>query len=258
MLQQTQAGRVVEKYPLFLRRFPSLRSLARAKKSSVVRAWRGMGYNNRAIRLQQLARIVQQEHGGRLPRDIDALQRLPGIGRYTAHAIACFAFHRQVPAADTNVRRVLARLFPAESKHLDIWDIAAHVLPAKRAHDWNQALFDFGSALCTERSPKCDVCPVSKLCPSAFKTERRRPQISKQEPGRDGLANRIYRGRIVETLRNLKNKRTIASERLGRQIKERFTRRDTRWLFGLLRALENDGVVTLRNGSSTLKVSLAE
>lgn len=258
MLQQTQASRVMEKYPLFIKRFPTFRSLARARKSSVIRAWQGMGYNNRAVRLQELARIIQVEHGGKLPSDVDTLRQLPGIGRYTAHALACFAFHQQMPVVDTNVRRVLSRLFPSELKGHDVWDIAAHILPAKRAYDWTQTLFDFGATTCIEIKPKCDVCPVSKLCPSAFKIERKQYRIAKQEPGRDGLPNRIYRGRIVEILRNLQNKRTISSERLGRRIKKRYTQRDTRWLHTLLRALESDGIVTLRNGSSTLKVSLAE
>ncbi|MGH2569330.1 MAG: A/G-specific adenine glycosylase, partial [Bacteroidota bacterium] len=127
MLQQTQVGRVLEKYPSFLRRFPDIQSLARAKKSSVIKAWRGMGYNNRAVRLQQLARIVRHSQGGKLPRTVEELQNLPGIGRYTAHALACFAFRRPLQVVDTNVRRILSRLFPSETKRRDVWDVAAAI-----------------------------------------------------------------------------------------------------------------------------------
>src|SRR5262249_21291479 len=106
MLQQTQAARVVEKLPAFLEQFPSLQSLAVAGKSDVIRAWRGLGYNNRAIRLRDLARTVAESHAGKLPEDPADLDQLPGIGRYTANAVACFAFRRRVPVVEVNVLRV--------------------------------------------------------------------------------------------------------------------------------------------------------
>lgn len=258
MLQQTQASRVAEKYPRFLKRFPSFSSLARAKKSSVIRAWRGMGYNNRAIRLQELARIVHGQYSGKLPKDIETLQQLPGVGRYTAHAIACFAFRQQAPVVDTNVRRVLSRLFPRQAERGDIWELAASLLPPTRAYDWNQALFDFGATVCSEISPACTTCPLSSRCPSAFRIVRRRSTRSRREPGRDGIPNRMYRGRIVEALRSLRLNRSISDNVLGKRIKRNYTSRDSRWLRGLLHSLERDGVIALRNGSASIRVSLAE
>ena len=258
MLQQTQASRVEIKYPEFLKRFPTLASLARTNKSTVIRAWRGMGYNNRAVRLQELAQIVMREHGGRLPRTVEVLDALPGIGAYTAHAIACFAFGQHVPAVDTNVRRILSRLYPKESKKLDVWEVARNVLPRRRAYDWNQALFDLGAKVCTQRNPKCGICPVNRYCPSAYKVAHIRTSPVKQEPGRGGIANRIYRGRAVEILRLLKSGKTITAARLGKHIKVNYTNRDKSWLYRLLQTLERDGVVSLKNGSSTLHVSLAK
>jgi len=256
MLQQTQTSRVVEKYPRFLRRFPTFQALARARRSSVIRAWQGMGYNNRAVRLQQLARAVMREHGGRLPRDPQLLQQLPGIGRYTAHAIACFAYGENVPVVDTNVRRVLARLFPQLARNGDIWQLATALLPKQRAYDWNQALFDFGATICTARAPRCATCPVNRCCPSAFCVEPVRPKPNRPELRRNGVPNRIYRGRIIELLRQ--SRRSLPSNWIGRRIKEDFGPSDRSWLHALLRSLERDGLVTIANGSSTLRVTLAE
>lgn len=256
MLQQTQASRVVEKYPRFLQRFPSFQSLARTRRSSVIRAWRGMGYNNRAVRLQQLAQVVMNEYGGRLPRDPELLQQLPGIGRYTAHAISCFAFGQNVPVVDTNVRRVLARLFPKLAKQKDIWHVASSVLPTKRAYDWNQALFDLGATVCTARTPQCIACPVNRHCPSAFRAKALRSKPSRPEPRRNGLPNRIYRGRIIELLR--KSPGALPSNKIGARVKDDFKPNDLPWLHELLRSLERDGLVKLKNGASTVHVSLAE
>src|SRR5712692_353764 len=111
MLQQTQAARVEQKLPVFLMKFPTLRALANSTKGDVVRAWSGMGYNNRAVRLRDLAKAVDELHHGALPADPGPLDQLPGIGRYTAHAIACFAFRRNVPVVDVNIHRLFSRLF---------------------------------------------------------------------------------------------------------------------------------------------------
>ncbi len=258
MLQQTQVSRVAEKYPGFIGRFPTISSLARAKTSTVIRAWKGMGYNNRAVRLQLLAKSVTQLHSSKLPRDVEALQSLPGIGKYTAHAIACFAYRRQVPVVDTNVRRVLTRLFPSWTKNADIWEIAERVLPRRRAYDWNQALMDLGSTICTAHSPKCSACPVSDLCPSAFRVVRSRSPRVQSEPHRDGLPNRIYRGRIVENLRYFPFGRRVTLSRLGPKIKEGYGKRDERWLLRLMQSLERDGLVELRRTRSGVAASLPQ
>ena len=258
MLQQTQASRVIVKYPLFLKRFPDFASLARARTSSVIRAWHGMGYNNRAVRLHQLAKNVVRERRGRLPRGVAELEQLPGIGRYTAHALACFAFGQHVPAVDTNVRRVLSRLFPHQSTKHDIWELAEYALPHRRAYDWNQALFDFGASVCKAQKPLCNDCPVRKLCPSAFKVTRPERIRSKPEPGRHGIPNRVYRGRVIESLRHLQGTRTFTVTQIGKAIKPNYSPRDARWLEKLLHALRRDGLVTIHNGASTLRISLTK
>jgi A/G-specific adenine glycosylase len=252
MLQQTQVSRVLTKYPQFLRSFPTLRRLAHSKTSDVIRSWRGMGYNNRALRLQKLSRDVLTSHRGTLPSNIADLMNLPGIGRYTAHAVACFAFGNRVPVVDTNVARVLGRLYPQRKRRAsegkpDFWALAEDHLPRRNAHDWNQALMDIGSTICTAAKPKCNDCPLRTLCPSAHKTSRQNSSRSRSEPGRGGIPNRVYRGRAIEVLRNLRPGGWITSSHLARSIKNDFSVKDQGWFNSLLRALERDGLIRGRN-----------
>jgi len=256
MLQQTQVSRVLRTYPRFLKRFPNFASLARSRTSSVIRAWKGMGYNNRAIRLQQLARTVIQEYGGRLPRTIERLESLPGVGKYTAHALACLAFDQNVPVVDTNIRRVLSRIFPIQARKLEIWKIAELALPNSNAHRWNQALMDLGAIVCTSSSPKCDVCPVAGMCPSAFRVKRVSSARGKSEPSRDGLPNRVYRGRIIEVLRQVPGRSFVSVSQLGRKIKDSYSKHDEHWLEGLIKGLEKDGLVVFRKTQHKLLASL--
>lgn len=266
MLQQTQVSRVLIKYPQFLKRFPNFKSLAHAKTSDAIKAWQGMGYNNRVIRLQRLAKTLVKNNRGRLPDDINELQRLPGIGRYTAHAVACLIFHKQVPVVDTNIIRVLSRLFPKKLKpnrqhriNIEtIWKTAEWLLPRNRAADWNQALMDLGAMICTAANPKCSMCPVQSNCPSAFKTIRATAKNLKQEPQRDGIPHRIYRGRIVEVLRNLTGKKSLATAEIGNKIKPLFGNGDKQWLSSLLKELEQDGLILLKKKPAGLRVSLPD
>ena len=158
MLQQTQVARVLERYKPWLERWPTPEALAGAPAAEVLRAWSGLGYNRRALNLQNAARRVVEL--GEFPADIAGLERLPGVGPYTARAIACFAFGAEVTALDTNVRRVLER-------SLGTTDVAP---PAGRAWDWNQALFDLGAQVCLARVPRCDRCPLAGSCPSRGQT----------------------------------------------------------------------------------------
>jgi A/G-specific adenine glycosylase len=158
MLQQTQVARVLERYPPWLERWPTAAALAAAPAADVLRAWSGLGYNRRALNLQNAARRVVEL--GEFPRAIEELERLPGIGPYTARAIACFAFDAQVTALDTNVRRVLERSLGSTGTEP----------PAGRAWDWNQALFDLGAQVCLARVPRCEVCPLAASCPSRGQT----------------------------------------------------------------------------------------
>ncbi len=258
MLQQTQVSRVAEKYPRFIRRFPSFSSLAKARSSTVIRAWKGMGYNNRAVRLHRLARIVETELGGTLPRTTAELESLPGIGKYTAHAIACFAFRQHVPVVDTNIRRVLSRTFPVQARRADIWVLSGLCLPRRNAYDWNQALMDLGSTICTAGSPRCGSCPVSGICPSAFRVRTVRTDGSKTEPFRDGLPDRIYRGRIVEYLRQHPRGSHAPVQKLGPRIKQPFSPRDTAWLMRLLGNLERDGLIQVKRSQRGTFVSLPQ
>jgi A/G-specific adenine glycosylase len=170
MLQQTQVETVVPYYGRWLERFPTLAALAAAPQQAVLAAWEGLGYYSRARNLHRAAQLVVSEHGGALPRSVKALRALPGIGRYTAGAIASMAFGLDAAVLDGNVKRVLARLFdfradvksPAGEKQL--WALAERLVPAGRAGDYNQALMDLGATICTPRAPACLLCPLRELC----------------------------------------------------------------------------------------------
>lgn len=212
MLQQTQTARVEIKLPEFLGRFPDAAALAEASRGDVIRAWQGMGYNSRALRLQQTARAVLERHGGRFPESPDQLAALPGVGPYTASAIACFAFGRHVPVMDVNVARVLSRIFhkchtPAiVLAERTLMPLAAAVIPEGDAYRWNQALMDLGATVCTARAPACDRCPVADVCLSAYplRVELFNPKdAGRPEPEIRGEPRRLWRGRVVEYLRGL-------------------------------------------------------
>ncbi len=184
MLQQTQVSRVVTYYGEFLERFPTLADVARAKPARVMEAWEGLGYYARARNLHKLAHHVTD--GGRaedrtLPADPDALRALPGIGAYTAGAVASFAYERRAPLVDTNVARVLKRVFApmidvkSSRGHRAVWQIAEAILPRTGRATWthNQALMELGALVCTARVAHCERCPVRAVCRSAPKLTRR-------------------------------------------------------------------------------------
>ncbi len=169
MLQQTQVSRVELYYRKFLARYPTLDSLSRAKPSTVRETWEGLGYYRRAENLHRLARAVVEEHGGTIPDDPATLRTLPGVGPYTAGAVASFAYEKREAAVDTNVARVLSRVFLNGEKKGNgkaIWALARQLLPARGATVWefNQALMDLGATVCVARKPKCGVCPVRPGC----------------------------------------------------------------------------------------------
>jgi A/G-specific adenine glycosylase len=174
MLQQTQVARVEEYWTRFLRRYPTVEDLAAASADAVHESWAGLGYYARARNLHAAAREVVREHGGALPRDPDALRKLPGIGRYTAAAVASIAFDADVGTVDTNVARVLARVFrlrgtkKSAERMRRTWRLVDALVPRGRAADWNQALMDLGATICTARAPRCRACPVRAACRSAL------------------------------------------------------------------------------------------
>jgi len=172
MLQQTQVDRVIPKYRQFLRRYPTIRRLAAAQVDDVRRLWYPLGYNIRPVRLHAIARETVARYNGRLPDDADALRALPGIGRYTAGAVLSFAYGRDVAVLDTNVRRVLGRVFLGPRRLARtrgdkvFWDLAEALVPAGRGYDFNQALMDFGATWCAPRRPRCVPCPMRTFCAS--------------------------------------------------------------------------------------------
>jgi len=170
MLQQTRVETVIPYFQRWMARFPSVQSLASASQQEVLNLWEGLGYYSRARNLHRGAQIVVQEYGGELPQEVQALRRLPGIGDYTAAAIASIAFGRDLPALDGNVRRVLSRVFdirePAgspEGKRL-LQELAGANLPPGRAGEYNQALMDLGALVCKPRNPECPRCPLADEC----------------------------------------------------------------------------------------------
>src|SRR5215468_2922089 len=170
MLQQTQVASVIPYYHQWLGRFPNFASLACASENEVLRAWQGLGYYARARNLHATAKTVVDRHGGQFPRAIYQMQQLLGVGKYTAHAVASFAFNQSVPIVEANTARVLARLFNlSESIDSDpgrkkLWQHATRLLPKSDGATFNSALLDLGAAICIARKPKCDVCPVKNLC----------------------------------------------------------------------------------------------
>lgn len=226
MSQQTQIGRVIPKYEAWLKRFPTVTQLAEASLREVLRFWSGLGYNSRALNLQKTARIIIEEYNGEFPHDLEGLLELPGIGKYTASAIACFAFDVQIPVVDTNIRKVIAHEFfngqlPEEKV---IEKIAYQILPKNKAYEWNQALMDYSSLVLKDKK-----IPVPKQ--SHFLT-----------------SDRYFRGQIIKLLLEIKNisfsglldyfadKNPIERERL-RDILERMTK---------------DGLVVYRNEKVSL------
>ncbi len=187
MLQQTRVAAVLEHYAEFLRRFPCLDSLAAARPQDVLAAWSGLGYYRRARALHRAARIVVRDHGGHLPANAEALQALPGIGRYTAHAMASIAFQEPCAVVDGNVERVLRRLFGWPSQPTSrIWDAAQQLLSRRSPGNFNQAMMELGALVCLPASPQCHVCPVSSLCATQSR-RRRNPRLlppAKRNPPR--------------------------------------------------------------------------
>ena len=190
MLQQTQVDRVLPKYHEWLDKYPSLETLAAAPETEVAEAWYPLGYNIRPKRLQTIARESVARYGGRLPADDETLRSFKGIGAYTAGAIRSFAFRERAAILDTNVARVLFRVFVANgdpkshamTRHL--WAVSATLLPSREVFDFNQALMDLGAMICVARKPRCLVCPMAKSCLAFPFTPADTPRIPKAKAGR--------------------------------------------------------------------------
>jgi len=221
MAQQTQVARVVVAWGRFMNRFPTVAALAAATPADVLRAWQGMGYDRRALNLRRAARAIVEAHGGRVPNDVAALERLPGIGPYTARAVASIAFGARVGAVDTNVRRVLGRVLAGQDAGAltptELQSMADASVDPERPGDWTHAIMDVGATVCRPRSPRCEACPLEAWC--RFATSRPDASSSAVPSARGSPASRAtrvsrvrgvpfsattrwLRGRIVDRLRS--------------------------------------------------------
>ena len=191
MLQQTQVDRVIPKYHEWLGKYPTLEALASAEETDVAQTWRPLGYNIRPRRLQSIARESVTRYGGELPSDHETLLSFKGIGEYTAGAVLSFAFGQRAAILDTNVARVLYRVFigkgdpKAHAMKRHLWDVSRAVLPRANVFDFNQALMDFGATVCTARNPRCDACPMRPDCAIKAEPVVRRPRSGVRRPGAD-------------------------------------------------------------------------
>ena len=216
MLQQTQVERVVPKYHAFLAQFPDIDTLAGAPTSAIITAWQGLGYNRRALYLQKTAQTVRDQYAGLFPRDVAVLRTLPGLGPYTAGAIACFAYEQDVAFMDVNIRRVAVRLWsdpqaiiPADQAL--VTTLATHI-PAGQGWAFNQAIMELGATICTAKTPQCPRCPVRAACADYAGRRAADEQLQPipvrvlkkvaEKPARPFIgSNRYFRGRIIDLLR---------------------------------------------------------
>jgi A/G-specific adenine glycosylase len=249
MLQQTQVERVIPLFERFVANFPDFAALAAASRADVVRAWKGLGYNSRAVRLHELARAIRDRHGGRLPADEAALRALPGVGPYTASAIRAFAFQVDVLAVDTNVRRIAERTQ------------AALAVPRGRGFAFNSALMDLGATICTARAPKCLICPLHNECAAAPLDAVTLERAARRKKKRSAAAqtvpfertSRYLRGRVVDRLRALPANRTISLLALRADVAESAPHHDAQAVAEALAALERDGLIERPRGRLRLR-----
>ena len=256
MLQQTQVERVVPIFERFVAAWPSFAALAAASQADVVRAWKGLGYNSRAVRLHKLARAVCESHGGVLPRDEATLLTLPGIGPYTARAIATFAFDADVAAIDTNVRRIVHRTqlgleWPPLAGAAELDALAVALVPHGRGFAFNSALMDLGATLCSARAPKCLLCPLARVCAAApidpaalaVRAAEHAPRRPPQERLRFEQTTRYVRGRVIDRLRGLAEGERISPLDLYDDLAPLLAHHDYEEVERAVATLERDGVV---------------
>ena len=244
MAQQTQIGRVGPAWATFMARFPTSGALAAASSADVLRAWSGLGYNRRAVALQRAAVLIEERHGGRVPDDLSALEALPGVGLYTARAVASLAFGRPVGAVDVNVRRVLTRLASPIAEPMPpgrLQAIADALVPRDRSTDWTHALMDLGATLCRPVSPRCDGCPARSACAFGRSSGARQPTAERRSRAPDlpfERTSRWLRGRIVRRL-------AAAPDGAWLVVEGPIGTHDETAVRLALRALEADGLVEL-------------
>jgi A/G-specific adenine glycosylase len=259
MLQQTQVDRVIPYFQRFTEQFPSFAALAAAPRGDVIRAWAGLGYNRRAVQLHELAAVIVERHAGRLPADRAALLALPGIGPYTAGALLSIAFGQDEPALDTNVARVVRRYaFDAPAGVGSVRAAARALTPPGQAGDWNQALMDLGSSICTTRRPRCLICPLQPGCASAGRVDR------ENEVGLSGKreapylgSSRYYRGRLLAQLRSLPDDARASLDEVRRSLSARGVAEPPAGWLAVGQQLERDGLITCEETPYGVAMGLA-
>jgi A/G-specific adenine glycosylase len=262
MLQQTQVERVIPLYETFVARFPDFGALAAAESGDVVRAWRGLGYNSRAMRLHALAKLVVERHGGVLPREPEMLRALPGIGPYTAAAIRAFAFEEDDAALDVNIRRVVHRVsfgveYPPRASERELDAVARAAVPSGKAHDWNSAMMDLGATICTARAPKCLVCPLRADCAAAPLDPAQLAQLAAAHAPRRPPQNaipfeqttRFLRGRVVDRLRDVPRDEPMQLATLEEALRESVPPERLPEIAAVVDSLVSEGIVA-RDGAA--------
>jgi len=207
MAQQTQAARAAERWERFMARFPTVESLAEASPADVLREWRGLGYDRRGLNLWRAARAIMVDHGGDVPSDVETLETLPGVGPYTARAVAALAFGIPVGAVDTNVRRVLGRIVAGDPTRLTprkMQALADAVVPNDRPGTWTHALMDLGATVCRAARTDCATCPASRWCRFAAEgtVVKRGTRAVREHAAPFAATNRWLRGRVLDRLRD--------------------------------------------------------
>ena len=257
MLQQLRVARTLPFYERMLARFPTPASMARASLGEVLDVWGDLGRYRAAAALHRTAGIVVSEHGGAVPRDVAELARLPGIGPYTAGAVACFAFDEPVAFLDTNASRVLHRVFvgvdvpAATARPAQLRDLASRLVPGERAWAWNQALIEVGALRCKARSVECPACPVSAWCVArrsmgeALSSAPRRAAA----PSRYAGTNRQFRGQVLRVLRESVDP-VVSIDHVGQRVRPTYVEADRPWIDTIVTSLERDGLIRRRPTST--------
>ncbi|CAA9554212.1 MAG: A/G-specific adenine glycosylase [uncultured Thermomicrobiales bacterium] len=257
MLQQIQVARAIPFYEAFLDRFPTIQSLADAPLADAIRVWGDLGRYRRIVHLHRTARIIVEVHGGLVPDDEAVLRSLPGIGPYTAGAVACFAYGHDTGFIDTNMRRVLHRVFlgadvPAPMvRDRELQTLAIAAVPSGRGWAWNQGLMDLGARVCTARKPACDQCPLGPHCtarPTIQGALDAAPRKSAGATPAYDSTNRYFRGRILAELRAIPPvppENGITMPDLGQRVRPGFEPTDLPWLQEIVSGLAKDGLAAV-------------
>ena len=238
MLQQTQVDRVIPKYHAFLKRFPTVKDLTEAPPGEVLQYWSGLGYNRRALYLQRCAQeLVKQKN---FPENVEELQKLPGLGPYTAAAVLSFALNKDVVVIDVNISLLYKRLFYPRG---DVEKIAQELLPLGRSRDWHNALMDLGSLYCHRKNPDCAHCPLRKLCASADYVQKIEETWVKKKVKAFKSSDRIVRGGILKLL---VKKNGMDVDLVLRALELQGISREKNVFLKILGKLEDDGLIKMK------------